>query len=148
MIYGLPLIDWITTILVHIPPANIRTLPARLDRLHGDRYVCLKLLPGVRMIHPPLWTDFSGHIVVPDQSTSLRIQSPALANISGKCHVRLVGGVRKFPRGIRMASLNADRIAVGLVGAPGDLLLRDELDNLPVRSDDVMAACLCGVGDA
>ena len=47
-----------------------------------------------------------------------------------------------------MAGLDADGIAVCLVGAPADLLLRNKLDNLTGQPDDIMTAGLCGVGDA
>ena len=100
------------------------------------------------MFHPIFRADLPGHIVVPNQPAGLRIQAPALTDIGSQGDIRPVGGVGEFAAGVRVARLDGDGVAVGLVGTPGDFLLRDELENLTIQTDYIVAARLRGAGNA
>ena len=77
------------------------------------------------MVYKPLGADLAGYVIVPDQAAMQWIQSPTLTEIGRQLYVRPICSSCKLTRCIRMAGLDTDRVAVGLVGAPADLFLWD-----------------------
>lgn len=130
-----------------VPPSVDVMMPANIIRgCHLRSHIPLELLPVTRVVHKPLGAYFPGHIIVPDESSMHRVQSPALTDISAQLHVGCVGGCRESAGAVWMACLNANRVRIGRVGAPAYLILRYHLDDFPLQADDVMGAGLGAVG--
>lgn len=97
-----------------VPPSIDVVMPANLIRgCHLSSHIPLELLPVTRVVHKPLGAYFPGHIIVPDESSMHRVQSPALTDISAQLHVGCVGGCRESAGAVWMACLNANRVRVG-----------------------------------
>ena len=87
----------------------------------------------------PLGADLSRHIIVPDNTALLRIQTVLLAQLRRQFHQAGIGPAAERPGPVGVTGLDGHRVAVRCIGAPAHLLVRDAADHLALQSHNVVA---------
>ena len=76
----------------------------------------------------------------------LAAQPVPIRQVAHQLHQGLIGGVGELAGLVRVTALDGDGVVVAGVGAVGDLVEGDALDDLAVDADDEVAAGVGGAG--